>query len=139
VANVQGSSAGAGSGEFHVYKASRRREYERMRLMDEELTVEKANEEFERKREEARRKDEAKTEKNRRKREKRKAAKEKNAPATAKKPSDGNSADEDMAVDPPASRKPYPSLTHGGMTASKMDHSLHQNPEEDGVIIHDDD
>ncbi|KAF2133824.1 DUF1168-domain-containing protein, partial [Dothidotthia symphoricarpi CBS 119687] len=36
VANVQGSSAGAGSGEFHVYKASRRREYERLRLMDEE-------------------------------------------------------------------------------------------------------
>ncbi|KAF2439495.1 DUF1168-domain-containing protein, partial [Karstenula rhodostoma CBS 690.94] len=36
VANVQGSSAGAGSGEFHVYKASRRREYERLRMMDEE-------------------------------------------------------------------------------------------------------
>lgn len=33
--NVQGSSAGAGSGEFHVYKASRRREYERLKLMDE--------------------------------------------------------------------------------------------------------
>jgi hypothetical protein len=33
--NVQGSSAGAGSGEFHVYKASRRREYERLRLLDE--------------------------------------------------------------------------------------------------------
>ena len=32
--NVQGSSAGAGSGEFHVYKASRRREYERLKLMD---------------------------------------------------------------------------------------------------------
>jgi hypothetical protein len=40
VANVQGSSAGAGSGEFHVYKASRRREYERMRLMDEEVQEE---------------------------------------------------------------------------------------------------
>ena len=34
--NVQGSSAGAGSGEFHVYKASRRREYERLKLMEEE-------------------------------------------------------------------------------------------------------
>ena len=33
--NVQGSSAGAGSGEFHVYKASRRREYERLKLMEE--------------------------------------------------------------------------------------------------------
>src|SRR5438034_2167486 len=114
-----------------------------MRLMEEELKVEKANEEFERKMEEARRKDEAKTEKNRRKREKRKAAKEKNAPATAKKPSDGNSAGADMAADTPSSQKPYPSLnaTHGGMTddgdmSSKMDHSLHQNPEEGGVIIH---
>lgn len=34
--NVQGSSAGAGSGEFHVYKASRRREYERLKIMDDE-------------------------------------------------------------------------------------------------------
>lgn len=34
--NVQGSSAGAGSGEFHVYKASRRREYERIKLMEQE-------------------------------------------------------------------------------------------------------
>jgi len=33
--NVQGSSAGAGSGEFHVYKASRRREYERLNLLEE--------------------------------------------------------------------------------------------------------
>jgi hypothetical protein len=32
--NVQGSSAGAGSGEFHVYKASRRREYERLKLLN---------------------------------------------------------------------------------------------------------
>ena len=72
VANVQGSSAGAGSGEFHVYKASRRREYERIKMMDEEVSREKADEEFERKREEMRKKDEEKTGKNRKRREKQK-------------------------------------------------------------------
>jgi hypothetical protein len=34
--NVQGSSAGAGSGEFHVYKASRRREYERLKSLNDD-------------------------------------------------------------------------------------------------------
>ncbi|KAH2540486.1 hypothetical protein KXW97_004438 [Aspergillus fumigatus] len=58
VANVQGSSAGAGSGEFHVYKASRRREYERLRLMQSEIEKEKEDKAWEQKREEARRKDE---------------------------------------------------------------------------------
>ena len=69
VANVQGSSAGAGSGEFHVYKASRRREYERVKLMDEDVAREKADEEFEKKRDELRKKDEEKTGKNRKRRE----------------------------------------------------------------------
>ena len=73
VANVQGSSAGAGSGEFHVYKASRRREYERLRLMDEEVRREEEEKEFERKREELRRRDEEKTNKNRKRRAKKKA------------------------------------------------------------------
>ena len=36
IKNVQGSSSGAGSGEFHIYKAARRREYERLQIMDEE-------------------------------------------------------------------------------------------------------
>ncbi|KAF2138535.1 uncharacterized protein K452DRAFT_277012 [Aplosporella prunicola CBS 121167] len=75
VANVQGSSAGAGSGEFHVYKASRRREYERLRLMDEETKKEEQNKEFQAKREEMRKKDEAKTNKNKARREKAKARK----------------------------------------------------------------
>ncbi len=77
VANVQGSSAGAGSGEFHVYKASRRREYERLRLMDEEVRKEKADAEFEAKQEERRKVDEAKTNKNKARREKQKARKAK--------------------------------------------------------------
>ncbi|KAK0651263.1 hypothetical protein B0T16DRAFT_386725 [Cercophora newfieldiana] len=70
VTNVQGSSAGAGSGEFHVYKAARRREYERLRAMDEEVVREKEAEEFEEKRRERERLDEEKTRKNREKREK---------------------------------------------------------------------
>ncbi|KAJ5576874.1 hypothetical protein N7535_003800 [Penicillium sp. DV-2018c] len=72
VTNVQGSSAGAGSGEFHVYKASRRREYERLRLMQEEVDQEKNNAMWEKEREEARRRDAEKTEKNRKRREKKK-------------------------------------------------------------------
>ena len=35
VYNVMGSSAGAGSGEFHVYRNIRRKEYERQRVLDE--------------------------------------------------------------------------------------------------------
>ncbi|KAK4999174.1 hypothetical protein LTR66_001744 [Elasticomyces elasticus] len=77
VANVQGSSAGAGSGEFHVYKASRRREYERLRVMDEEVKREDADEEFKAKQEELRKKDEEKTSKNRARREKAKQRKQK--------------------------------------------------------------
>ena len=72
VANVQGSSAGAGSGEFHVYKASRRREYERVKAMDEEVEREKKDEEYELERAEKKRRDEEKTEKNRKRREKKK-------------------------------------------------------------------
>jgi len=69
VANVQGSSAGAGSGEFHVYKASRRREYERVRLMEEEDRVEKADEAWRERREMERGRDEARTGRNQRRRE----------------------------------------------------------------------
>ncbi|GJE95459.1 DUF1168 domain-containing protein [Phanerochaete sordida] len=70
--NVQGSSAGAGSGEFHVYKASRRREYERLKLMDEDAKKEAEQAEFERKRQEWEQKTEEKTAKNRARRQKKK-------------------------------------------------------------------
>lgn len=46
VTNVQGSSAGAGSGEFHVYKMSRRREYERVRMMEDEVEKEEKDQEW---------------------------------------------------------------------------------------------
>ena len=90
--NVQGSSAGAGSGEFHVYKAGRRREYERLKLLDEtsqkvcrtvhdlkfrlpgvdSFSQESEQADFERRKREADEAAEAKTAKNRAKRQKKK-------------------------------------------------------------------
>lgn len=143
VANVQGSSAGAGSGEFHVYKASRRREYERLRLMDEEAKREKNNEEFERKRLETQRKDDEKTNKNRRKREKRKAAaaKNKNGPSSTDVDGDKNKNQNDDAE----RKNKIPRL--GALPPREQDHDTeadygngeHQTQEEQGVIIHEDD
>ncbi|KAL2854975.1 hypothetical protein BJY01DRAFT_204706 [Aspergillus pseudoustus] len=100
VANVQGSSAGAGSGEFHVYKASRRREYERLRLMQQEVDREKDESEWAKKMEESRRKDEEKTDKNRKRREKRNAAKrgKKKGGPTAGGGDAGKGADDGMDV-----------------------------------------
>lgn len=77
VTNVQGSSAGAGSGEFHVYKASRRREYERLREMDEQVRRDRDKVDFEREKVEREKRDEEKTRKNRERREKMKARKAK--------------------------------------------------------------
>jgi hypothetical protein len=137
VANVQGSSAGAGSGEFHVYKASRRREYERQRLMDEELKREKADEEFRRKTEEAKKKDEEKTERNRRKREKRKAAKGKKGP---EKNFAGFLGDADMTTDGADARAPKSKGSgQGASTEGEVGTNGQTHEEEKGIIIHEDD
>jgi len=77
VANVQGSSAGAGSGEFHVYKQSRRREYERVRMMEEEVEKEDKDHKWEEQQKVLREKDDKKTNKNRAKRQKKLVKKEK--------------------------------------------------------------
>ncbi|KAM4702463.1 PRKR-interacting protein 1 [Discoglossus pictus] len=46
VRDVMGSSAGAGSGEFHVYRHLRRREYQRQEFMDTLSDKQKLDEEF---------------------------------------------------------------------------------------------
>ncbi|KAL4897279.1 hypothetical protein BDV59DRAFT_87184 [Aspergillus ambiguus] len=130
VANVQGSSAGAGSGEFHVYKASRRREYERLRMMQSEVDQEKANKDWEKEREDVRRRDEEKTEKNRKRREKRNAAKKnKNKNAS-------NKAADAMAID--AKKEPITANGHHGDGECPEGGVPEQSSEAPGLIIHDD-
>ncbi|KAN0128742.1 Ribosomal protein S8e domain containing protein [Lactarius tabidus] len=70
--NVQGSSAGAGSGEFHVYKASRRLEYERLKAISDGAQKESVSREFEDKKRQREQEADAKTAKNRARRQKKK-------------------------------------------------------------------
>lgn len=79
VRNVMGSSAGAGSGEFHVYRHLRRKEYARQRYLNDQARREEAEKEFEERVEAKKRAAEEKTAKKRAKRLKRKKKIEKPA------------------------------------------------------------
>ncbi|KGO70593.1 Protein of unknown function DUF1168 [Penicillium italicum] len=127
VTNVQGSSAGAGSGEFHVYKASRRREYERLRMMQSEVDAEKNNETWEKEREEKKRKDDEKTEKNRRRREKKKNARGKKG---------GGDQNDNAPVE--SSAAPGSMVTMEDQDGGAVDGPVAQQ-EVPGVIFHDED
>ncbi|XP_044286369.1 PRKR-interacting protein 1 isoform X1 [Varanus komodoensis] len=71
----QGSSAGAGSGEFHVYRHLRRREYQRQDFMDAMAEKQKLDEEYQKKLEKNKIVAEEQTAKRRRKRQKMKEKK----------------------------------------------------------------
>ena len=135
VANVQGSSAGAGSGEFHVYKASRRREYERVKAMDEEVEREKKDRDFEKEREEKKRRDEEKTEKNRKRREKKKS---KGKGAKAGKADE--EADESMQGVKKGPMRPNSiALAQRDRDDDEGQEFVKTVEEEPGIVIHDDD
>ncbi|VEN46346.1 unnamed protein product [Callosobruchus maculatus] len=72
VRNVMGSSAGAGSGEFHVYRHLRRKEFARQKYMQERAEKEKLQEEYHKKLEENKKRAEERTAKKRLKRLKKK-------------------------------------------------------------------
>ncbi|ORX50641.1 DUF1168-domain-containing protein [Piromyces finnis] len=75
IRNIQGSSAGAGSGEFHVYRALRRKELMRLKLMDEEIKKEQEQKEFNEKMNKLKEIEDKKTEKRRKKRQMQKESK----------------------------------------------------------------
>ncbi|KAF2683148.1 DUF1168-domain-containing protein [Lentithecium fluviatile CBS 122367] len=144
VANVQGSSAGAGSGEFHVYKASRRREYERLRLMDEEVKKEEDEKTFQQRKAEQEKKDREKTERNRLKREKQKARKAKQKKGQ-KDDSGGSEKEGTPAADANKSKKKLAPNTNVPNAAREEDDQVLngggevKNAEEVGLVIEDDD
>jgi len=77
VRNVMGSSAGAGSGEFHVYRAIRKRTMQREEFLTKNKEESEVQKEFNKRVDENREKEDAKTAKKRLKRQKQKANKKK--------------------------------------------------------------
>lgn len=74
VYNVMGSSAGAGSGEFHVYRQIRRKETLRMKVLGSQQEKDELNEAYHQKLDENERLSEERTAKKRQKRQKKKEA-----------------------------------------------------------------
>ncbi|KAK5721998.1 hypothetical protein LTR17_014502 [Elasticomyces elasticus] len=140
VTNVQGSSAGAGSGEFHVYKASRRREYERLRVMDEEVEREEADKEFEEQRAEARRKEEEVLARNRAKREKAKMRASKKGKGGKGGGEDGGIEVDGVVKKKVGARKSIPAGGLGGEGADGAEGNGQAVVEDGGgITFHDDD
>ncbi|KAJ1519999.1 hypothetical protein ONE63_004230 [Megalurothrips usitatus] len=98
VRNVMGSSAGAGSGEFHVYRHLRRKEYARQKFIQERAEKDSLSDDYHRRIEENRRKAEEETAKKRAKRLKKKKNKKFKKP---KKEEDSESESEESDNEAP--------------------------------------
>lgn len=75
VSNPYGSTAGAGSGEFHVYRHARARELERWRTLEEQEKLQKMQHEYQEKIDQYKTEEETRTDKRRKKRQRQKEAK----------------------------------------------------------------
>lgn len=96
VRNVMGSSAGAGSGEFHVYRNLRRKEYARLKAIEEKSHREQLNDDFQAKIDRNKQAAEEKTAKKRAKRLKKKEKQKNKKQKTDDKRSGGDSSDFDL-------------------------------------------
>ncbi|XP_032901448.1 PRKR-interacting protein 1 [Amblyraja radiata] len=123
VRDVMGSSAGAGSGEFHVYRHLRRREYMREEFMEKQAIQHRLDKEFQRKVDQNKRAAEERTDKRRKKRQKLKEKKilAKKVKEEEKKDIDGSetssSGEEEVEVEVPEEKpddSEAPSFIMGG-------------------------
>lgn len=103
VRDVMGSSAGAGSGEFHVYRHLRRREYQRQDFLDKMSDKQNADQNYLNKVEQNKKAAEERTAKRRKKRDKLKQkrlmAKKAKTEAEDKKEGEDSSSDSDESED----------------------------------------
>lgn len=100
VRNVMGSSAGAGSGEFHVYRHLRRKEYARQKYIDQRAHEDQLDVDFRERVERNRRVAEERTAKKRAKRQRRKQKlKERRTSGKASAGSGGQGGEDDSSSD----------------------------------------
>ncbi|XP_060067123.1 PRKR-interacting protein 1 homolog [Ylistrum balloti] len=99
IRNVWGSSAGAGSGDFHVYRGVRRREYARQKFVLEKAKREEADVEYQQKVEENLKAAEDRTAKKRAKRQKKKQKQKGKKPKTEVKVKEEESDEEESEED----------------------------------------
>ena len=117
-----------------MYKASRRREYERLRAMDEEVRKEKEEEGWEEEKREREEKDREKTRKNREKRERLK-----NKKGKGKKGGDSGEFEKAGKGGGVKARIDLGKEGHGERDEEIEDQPREAEEEVKGVIIHDDD
>ncbi|KAH8275288.1 hypothetical protein KR026_004703, partial [Drosophila bipectinata] len=137
VRNVMGSSAGAGSGEFHVYRHLRRKEYARQKNIQNQSAREAADDAYQQKLEDNRKAAEEKTAKKRAKRQKKKLRAKK--PREAKKPeakevseSSGSASEEDEEAKESAEKLEAPNEKDN--EESKSDAEETNPPEREEVV-----
>ncbi|XP_019548621.3 PRKR-interacting protein 1 homolog [Aedes albopictus] len=99
VRNVMGSSAGAGSGEFHVYRHLRRKEYARQKHIQEKSRSEQLDDEFQQKLEQNKQDAEDRTAKKRAKRQKKKAKQKANRGKKPRKEEESEKSESDEEDD----------------------------------------
>ncbi|XP_037582538.1 LOW QUALITY PROTEIN: PRKR-interacting protein 1 homolog [Dermacentor silvarum] len=143
VRNVMGSSAGAGSGEFHVYRHLRRKEYARQKYIDQRAHEDQLDVDFRERVERNRREAEARTAKKRAKRQRRKQKlKERRTSGKASAGSGGQEGEDDSSEedeeDDDATKRSEAALGEPCFQATTTDATLSTaEPTESSVCDHD--